>query len=198
MGKSLARRLADADETVILAGRDRARALEVAKEIGEGVTADTPSAAVAAADVVFLAVPYPEVATVIAGAGDLSGKVVVDLTNPMARDLMLAVGHTTSAAEEIQKLAPAAKVIKAFNTIFSALLDLDYGPDDIPPQVIYAGDDEPAKRRVAGLIEAIGFQPLDGGPLRNARFIEPIGGLIVQFGYALGRGTRVAPRFVEY
>ncbi|HET7714986.1 MAG TPA: NADPH-dependent F420 reductase, partial [Bauldia sp.] len=131
-------------------------------------------------------------------AGDLSGKVVVDITNPVGPELSLAVGTTTSAAEEIQKLAPKAKVVKAFNTIFAELYGLQLGPDDIPPQVPYCGDDGAAKQRVAAMIKAIGFEPIDAGPLRNARLIEPLGLMTIHFGYALGQGTRISPRFVKY
>ena len=197
MGRGLARRLASAGETVTLCGRDDLKAAAAAAALGPGIVSG-PTSEAANAEIVILAIPYHETANALRAAGDLAGKIVIDITNPVGPELSLAIGMTTSAAEEVQKLVPKARVVKAFNTLFAELLDLQLSEDDTPPQVIYAGDDRAAKERVAELIAAIGFEPLDGGPLKNARFLEPIGLMTIQFGHALGRGTRISPRFVEY
>lgn len=197
MGKGLARRLAAAGETIVLAGRDKDKAAAIAADIPGDVTGASIDQA-ANADVIILAVPYPEAANALAEAGPLTGKVLIDISNPVGPELSLAVGMTTSAAEEIQKLVPQARVVKAFNTVFAELLDLKLSEPDTPPQVIFAGDHEFANHRVEALIKAIGFEPLDAGPLKNARFIEPVGLMMIQLGHGLGRGSRIAPRFVEY
>lgn len=195
MAEGLGKRLIDGGETVALLGRDAAKTEAAAKRIG--ATAGSISDA-ANAEVVVLSVPWRAAADAVKAAGDLSGKVVVDITNPVGPELSLAIGVTTSAAEEIQKLVPKAHVVKAFNTIFAELYDLDLGPDDIPPQVPYCGDDPAAKDRVAAMVRTIGFEPLDSGPLRNARLLEPLALMTINFGYALGQGRRISPRFVKY
>ena len=88
--------------------------------------------------------------------------------------------------------------MKAFNTVFAELLDLDYTEHGNPPQVPYAGDDVAAKAEVARLITAIGFEPFDCGLLKTARYLEPMGGLIVDLAYGQGRGTGFSPRVVQY
>jgi predicted dinucleotide-binding enzyme len=104
------------------------------------------------------------------------------------------VGHTTSAAEEIQRAVPGVRIVKAFNTVFSAVLGSQLGGDS-KVQVFYAGNDEGAKDTVRRLIEGIGFEPVDGGPLANARYLEPLGMLNIWLGYMGGRGTNIAPRW---
>jgi predicted dinucleotide-binding enzyme len=182
-------------EAVSLCGRDGRKTETAAKRIGAsaGRVADA-----AEAEVIVLAVPWRAAADALSAAGDVSGKVVVDITNPVGPDLTLALGTTTSAAEEIQRRIPKASVVKAFNTIFAELYGLALGPDDIPPQVPYCGDDTAAKDRVRAMIGAIGFEPIDAGPLRNARLIEPLALMTINFGYALGQGRRISPRFVKY
>jgi 8-hydroxy-5-deazaflavin:NADPH oxidoreductase len=178
MGTALARRFEEAGEkTTLLARRGT-----VPKDAGT----------------IFLVVPHGEAENALAAVGDLSGCILVDVTNPIGPNLNLAVGLTTSAAEEIQKRLPSAKVVKAFNTVFAELLDLDYTEHGNPPQVPYAGDDVAAKAEVARLITAIGFEPFDCGVLKTARYLEPMGGLIVDLAYGQGRGTRFSPRLVQY
>jgi 8-hydroxy-5-deazaflavin:NADPH oxidoreductase len=198
MGQGLARRLVEAGETVVLAARDEAKTAGIAADVPGGKVKAAPVAAAGDADVVILAVPHPETANALAGAGPLTGKVLIDVTNPVGPELSLAIGLTTSAAEEVQKLVPQARVVKAFNTIFADVLDLHLSDADTPPQVLYAGDHEFANQRVAGLVSAIGFAPMAAGPLKNARLLEPLGLLTIQMRYALGHGSRTVPRFVEY
>jgi predicted dinucleotide-binding enzyme len=104
----------------------------------------------------------------IRAAGDLTGKILVDISNPITEDFKgLLIGHTTSAAEEIQKLAPGAKVVKAFNTIFAELLPAEAREGRAPVQVFVAGDDEAAKKAVSDVVAKGGFEPVDSGPQRS-------------------------------
>lgn len=124
---------------------------------------------------------------------DLSKKIIIDISNPITPDFQsLLIGHTTSAAEEIQKLAPQAKVVKAFNTIFAQLLPTEARAGKTL-QVFVAADDAGAKAEVSALVKSLGFDAVDAGPLINSRFIEPIGEMNIHFGYFLGWGPVSAP-----
>lgn len=107
-------------------------------------------------------------------ADQLEGKILVDITNPLNQtydDLVVPPG--TSAAEELQKLAPMAKVIKAFNTVFAGLLGQG-NVAGLPLDVLIAGDDENAKATVAKLVQDGGLRPIDAGPLKRARQLESL------------------------
>ncbi len=195
MGKGLAKRIAGAGEEVVLAARDQKKTAETAKPLGGKVTAAAPSAA-QSADIIILAVPYGEAAAALGGVGDLAGKVIVDITNAVGPNLSMAVTGNSSAAEEIQKKAGKARVVKAFNTIFARFFDETFAKD--PPQVFYCGDDATAKEKVASLIKRIGFEPIDAGPLENARQLEAMGNLGIRLAYGLGRGTTFTPGIVTH
>lgn len=160
--------------------------------VAHGRDADL-AAAVAAAEVVILATPYGAAAA-LAGAADYTGKLVVDVSNPVNADFSgLEVGHDTSAAEEIARQMPGAVVVKAFNTLFAQHYAGDLTIDGRPMQTFVASDDADARGRVMGLARDLGLAPVDAGPLKNARYLEPIGFMNIQFGYVLGRGTAIAP-----
>jgi hypothetical protein len=125
--------------------------------------------------------------------------VVIDITNPISPDYMsLTIGHSTSAAEEIQKLAPGAIVVKAFNTIFAEMLLHGLNDDQPSVQVFYASDDHAAGEQVAALLRAMGFAAVHCGPLMNARYLEPLAELNIHLGYALGWGALTAPAWIKY
>ena len=108
----------------------------------------------------------------------------------------MKVGHESSAAEEIATLLPGASVVKAFNTIFAQHYAGDLTIDGKPLQTFVAADDETARERVKVLAKDIGLAPVDAGPLKNARYLEPIGFMNIQFGYVLGHGTDIAPNWL--
>ena len=110
---------------------------------------------------------------------------------------ILLIGHTTSAAEEIQKLAPRAEVVKAFNTIFAQLLPAEAREGRAPVQVFVAADDGAAKAAVSDIVAKGGFEPIDAGSLANARFLEPVGEMNIHFGFFLGWGTTAAPAWTR-
>lgn len=153
--------------------------------------------AVAKADVVFLAVPYDAAASVVEAAGGLAGKIVVDLTNPMKADFSgLAIGFTTSAAEEIARLAPQAKVVKGFNTIFASVLQNGGKAAGTPATVLLAGDDADAVAKIEALVTAAGLKAIVAGPLAASRNIEAVAALNIGLGYGQGKGTDIAPTWV--
>ena len=194
MAKGLAGVFAAAGYSVVLGSRDAARAANVAREVGASVAGADLKTAAERADVVVLAVPYGAAAETVAAAGGLGGKTVIDITNPMTDDYAgLTLGHTTSAAEEIQKLAPRAKVVKAFNTIFASVLAAGGKAAGEAATVFIAGDDADATATVERVAAKAGFAPLQVGRLAVARYLEPLGGLNIALGYGRGLGTDIAP-----
>lgn len=197
MAAGLACVWAAAGHEISIGARDLAKAAALADKVGHGAVGGGIFAAAKLADAVVLAVPYGAAADAIHQAGDLAGKVLVDITNPISPDYKeLVIGHTTSAAQEIQKLAPQAQVVKAFNTIFAQLL----APESRlgkTLQVFVAGDEAEAKATVSELAKSAGFDPIDAGLLSNSRYLEPIGEMNIHFGFFLGKGPVVAPAWVQ-
>jgi predicted dinucleotide-binding enzyme len=166
---------AKAGHTVEVMSRDAAKARALAAQIGDGATTGTFGAA-PAGNIVILAVPYAAVLDVVKQYGEeLAGKLLVDITNPVAPDLKSFVTPEDSfGAQEIVKAAPAdAVVIKAFNTLFSHVLAA--GPvKSHPLDVFIAGDDAQAKARISAFIESLGLRPMDTGLLPMARTLEHV------------------------
>ena len=156
---------------------------------------DDLSAAVSRAELVVLATPYGAAAD-LAGKADFTGKTVIDVSNPVTEDFSgLQVGHETSAAEEIAFRLAGATVVKAFNTIFAQHYGTGLKVNGQPIQTFVAADDDEARETVKALAAEIGLEPVDAGPLANARYLEPIGFLNIQFGYVFGHATGIAPRW---
>jgi 8-hydroxy-5-deazaflavin:NADPH oxidoreductase len=126
------------------------------------------------AEVVVLATPYAANAAALTAAGDLAGKILIDVTNPIGPDFSLAVGFNTSGGEEVAKLAPGARVYKAMNQVgFEIMADPNFAAGK--PVMFVAGDDEGGKEIVLGLVSSLGFAAIDVGDLSLARLIEPFG-----------------------
>jgi 8-hydroxy-5-deazaflavin:NADPH oxidoreductase len=141
------------------------------------------------ADVVLLAVPFGAIDDVVGTIGGVvEGKTLIDATNAIGGDMNLAVGFTTSGAEELQRKLPNARVVKAFNTVFAQHMDSGRLGDKRLTAFV-AADDPDAKQTVLELAREIGFDSVDGGPLQNARLIEPLAFFNIQLGYGLGMGT---------
>jgi predicted dinucleotide-binding enzyme len=198
MGSALARQLTRAGHAVRITSRDLTKAQDLAKA-NPGAVAVPAAEAADGSDVVIVATGYADAVPALRSLGSLAGKVVVDITNPLTADYMgLTVGHTTSAAEEIAKALPGAEVVKAFNTLFAQVLA--EGPAFAGGQtapVFYASDSERAKQAVKAIVESIGYKPVDAGGLKNARYLEPLGGLNVYLGYGAGLGTGIAPTWIS-
>lgn len=137
-----------------------------------GAKVATLSDAVKDVEVVVIALPWPAVETTMKGIS-LDGKVVMDAVNPLGPDLGVQVPPAGSAGEQVAQWAKGARVVKAFNTIGSALMG------DATFDMMYCGDDAAAKTVVSQLIADTGMKPVDVGPLSNARYLEQIAGLWV-------------------
>ncbi|MET0453391.1 MAG: NADPH-dependent F420 reductase [Mycobacterium sp.] len=171
MAGALASRALAGGNTVEIIGRDPAKADELAATLGAsvGTPGTTP-----AGDIVIVAVPYASAAAVVSEYGDtLHGKVIVDITNPIAPDFRRFVTPDgSSGAQEIAKVAPAgAHVVKAFNTLPCDVLAAG-SVEGRPVDVFIAGDDVQAKARVSVFIESLGMHPMDAGELPMARALE--------------------------
>lgn len=198
MGSGFVKQLAAAGHQVRVTARDLSKAQALAA-VYPGVTAWPADQALGDSDVVVLAVGYGDAVAALQGLGNLNGRIVVDITNPLTPDYMgLTIGHSTSAAEEIAKAVPGAEVVKAFNTVFAQVLaDGPTFANGAVVPVFYASDSERAAQTARVLIESIGFTPVAAGVLKNARYLEPVGGLNIYFGYGAGQGTQIAPTWIH-
>lgn len=195
MGKGLAKRLAGKTD-LVLASRDGAAATAFAATLPAGVTVLEQDAAIAKADIVVLALPFGTALQAAANPA-LAGKVLLDISNPVKPDFSgLSIGHTTSAAEQLQAAAPDAKVVKAYNTIFAGLLDLPATQTAAVP-VFVAGNDAAAVAAASDIVKLSGFAVENTGGLDAARLLEPLGMLNIRFGYGLGHGTAIAPSWTK-
>jgi predicted dinucleotide-binding enzyme len=196
MGRSLVKQLVKAGHQITVTARDLNKATQLASEF-PGTSAAAPDVALGASNVVIVATGYADAVPALKSLGDLSGRVVIDITNPLTADFMgLTIGHSTSAAEEIASAIPGAHVVKAFNTVFAQVLAEGPTLEGAQVPVYYAADSEQARQTVRVLIDSIGFAPVDAGPLKNARYLEPVGGLNIYFGYGAGRGVGIAPSWI--
>ncbi|MFB3887934.1 MAG: NADPH-dependent F420 reductase [Candidatus Bathyarchaeia archaeon] len=147
--------------------------------------------AAAWSEVIVLAVPHSASVDVTEEVGSAAdGKTVIDVSNAVSEEGELALGFTTSAAEEIQKLLPKAHVVKAFNTVFAGNQSTGrVGNEQLT--LFVAADDAEAKQKVMQLGRDIGFDAVDAGPLKSARYLEPMGMLMIDLGFTLRMGTKM-------
>jgi 8-hydroxy-5-deazaflavin:NADPH oxidoreductase len=176
MAHAIAARAVSGGNSVELIGRDPAKAMGLAAELGAGATAGT-FGTVPVGDIVVLAVPYTSAVPVVTQYGEaLAGKVIIDISNTFNADATgLLTPEGMSGAQEVAKAAPAsAHVVKAFNTVFGHVLVQERQLD-----VLFAGDDAAAKASVSAFIESLGLRPLDVGGLEMARWLEGVGPLLM-------------------
>ena len=198
MGSALLKQLTRAGHKVRVTARDAAKVKALAAA-HPGAIAASAKDAIGDSSAVIVATGYADAIPALRSLGSLEGKIVIDITNPLAADFMsLTVGHETSAAEEIARALPGAEVVKAFNTLFAQVLaDGPTFADGQVAPVFVASDSERAKETAKVLIESIGFKPVDAGGLRNARYLEPLAGLNIYLGYGAGHGTAIAPTWIR-
>jgi predicted dinucleotide-binding enzyme len=177
LGDSLGMRLAGLDYTIVYGSRspdsDRVKALVVAT--GNKASATTQREAAQQGDIVFLPIPWPAMETVAQNLGNLEGKIVVDVSAPWTQgeDGYPETRVKPSSAEMIQKWNPGAKVVKGLGTMGSMVIDNPKAVDG-PVTIPVASDYRDAKERVAQIIDELGLDPVDFGPLRMAGLIESL------------------------
>ena len=198
MGSGFVKQLSAAGHRVQVTGRDAAKAAALAAQY-PGTEAVPLAGSADGVDAVIVATPYESAAAALQAAGKLAGTVVIDITNPLTADYMgLTIGHDTSAAEQIAQAVPGAEVVKGFNTLFAQVLGAgaDFG-NGRRATVFLASDSARAKQTAKSLAESMGFETQDAGGLKNARYLEPLAGLNIYFGYGAGLGTSIAPTWVH-
>ncbi|PYS05836.1 MAG: transmembrane reductase oxidoreductase [Acidobacteria bacterium] len=199
MGGKLGTILARAGHEVVFSyARSEKKLKMLARDAKGKARAGTPREAARDADAVLLAVHWSRIKDVLNQTGDLSGKVVVTCSLPMNDDnTELVVAHTSSGAEELARRLPNARVVSAFNTVPSEVLFGVYEAKSKGrrPSLVYCGDDEGSKAVAAELIRDVGFDPLDVGPLRIARYTEPFALLVAELAYEGEGGPELAYRF---
>ncbi len=199
MGRGIATRLLAGGHEVTLLDREAGKSEKLARELGDSVNAGTFGDPIAG-EVVVLAVPDDAAVPLVQQYGEeLSGKVVVDITNPV--DFQTFEGLVTppesSAAEEIAKAAPeGARVVKAFNTTFAGTL-IEGRVAGQPLDVFIAGDDSGAKETMAQLVRDGGLVAIDAGPLRRARQLEELGFLGMTLQQPLGLNFQSAWKLIS-
>ena len=202
MGAKLGTLFARAGHEVVFSyARSEDKLKRLARKAGGKARSGTPREAAQDADAVLLAVHWLRFDDVLAQAGDLSGKVVVTCSLPMNEDdTELVVAHTSSGAEELAKRIPGARVVAAFGTVPSEVFFAVYEGRRRArrPSLVYCGDDRKAKNVAAKLIRDVGFDPVDAGPLRIARYSEPFTMLIAQLAYEVKGGAGLAYRFERH
>ncbi len=199
MGGTLGTLFARAGHEVVFSyARSEQKLKKLAREAQGTARAGTPAEAAREADALLLAVHWSRVGDVLEQAGNLSGKVVVSCSLPMnADDTDLVVAHTSSGAEALAEMVPRARVVSAFHTVPSEVLFgvFETRGRGTRPSLVYHGDDRSGKRVAAELIRDVGFDPVDGGPLRMARFSEPFALLVGHLAYGGKGGPELAYRF---
>jgi NADPH-dependent F420 reductase len=200
MGGTLGRLWAELGHEVFFGLRDAesVKAQRAFSAVGDDAGWGTAAEAAEFGDVVLIAVPWEATQEVLSSiAPTLKGKALIDCTNPIKPDLSgLAVGHTTSAAEEIARWAPGARVVKAFNTVGAGTLhDAKYG--DHSASMFVCGDDEAAKKLVTQLADEIGFEVIDAGPLIEARYLEPLAMLWIHLAIRGKFGSKIAVKLLR-
>jgi len=202
MGGKLGTILARAGHDVTFSyARSEQKLNRLAREAGNGARASTPAGAARHADALLLAVHWLRVDDVLKQAGDVSGKVIVSCSLPMNEDdTDLVIAHSSSGEEALAKKVPRANVVSAFGTVPSEVLFelFERRRRKNRPNLVYCGDHKGAKKTAEQLIRDVGFDPIDAGPLRVARYLEPFTLLVAQLAYEGKRGPRMAYQFNWY
>jgi 8-hydroxy-5-deazaflavin:NADPH oxidoreductase len=194
VGGTLGTRWAKAGHEVVFGSRNPQSAgmQELVRKAGAKARAASTAEAVKAGEILLLATPWPATRQILESLGDLGGKVLIDLVNPAKADLSgLAIGTSTSAGEHVAGWARNARVVKAFNTVgLNIMENPSFGKDR--PVMFYCGDDSAAKLQVKQLAGELGFEPVDAGPLTQARLLEPFAMLWISLALQYGLGREIA------
>ena len=199
VGTTLGRRWAEAGHDVLFGSRDpqSERVRSLLETIGNGVSAAGPQEALRHGEVVVLAIPWNQALRILKEASGLTGKIVVDCINPLTDDFQgIALGFDTSAAEQIALAADGAHVVKAFNTVSTATME-DPVYAGQRASMFYCGDDAEAKQVIGTLAEQLGLEAVDAGPLKIARYLEPLAMLYIHLAVREGWGANCAFKILK-
>ncbi len=182
---------------VMFGARDPAKAHAMAAAMR--AESGSYSQAIAASELSFFCIPWEHAPAALDRLGDTAGRIIVDCSNPETPDgRSLDIGFHESGAERIAAALPGSRVLKAFNHVYAEWLADEALLQRHAPTVMYCGDDADAKLSLARLLESCGLDGLDSGPLRNARYLEPVAMLMVHLVREQGWGpTGIALRFTR-
>ena len=199
VGGVLGTRWAQKGHQVVFGSRDPEgeKAQHLVAGAGPNASAASTADAASASDIVVFATPWSVTERTIISAGDLTGKIVVDCTNPLKPGFAgLDVGFDTSGGEQVAAWAAGARTVKAFNTTGSGNMQ-DPLYDGEPITMFICGDDVESKQTVAALAADLGFEVVDVGALSAARLLEPLAMLWISLAYAHGLGPNFALKLVR-
>ncbi|MDA7950305.1 MAG: NADPH-dependent F420 reductase [Pirellulaceae bacterium] len=202
---ALATSLLKAGHQVAIGSRDPqgAKAQGLAQTlVNEQITPDsytitTQQEVVTDSEVILLAIPWPVVIETLSNLENLENKTIIDATNPLSDDFKgLAFGFDTSAAEQIAQAVPEAHIVKAFNTVGANIMaDPNFGQEKAA--MFYCGDRPESKKTVEKLAKDVGLDPVDSGPLANARYLEPFAMLYIHLAVCEGYGSNIAFKMLQ-
>lgn len=203
MGSNLGLMLAQAGHEVTFSySKTEGKLALLARQGGPQCAHGSPAEAVATADIVVLAVHWHQIDDVLAAAGGLDGKIVLSCCNPLnVEDTDLIIGLTTSGAEVLADTLNKSQIVAAFQTVPSEVLMQIFtarNQDYQRPSLVFCGNDATSKNKVAALINQLGFDPIDAGQLKIARYIEPFGMLSGVLAYETDQGPEWAYHFGRF
>ena len=198
VGVGLARAWSGLGHSVVIGSRspESDRVVGLVASLGNDVCAVGLAESVTDADVVVLAVPWSAVEDSIAALGDLSGRMIIDVTNPFVRGLNLDIGHDDSGGEQVARWVVGAQVVKALNIVDARLLD-GTKLDDREISIPICGDNKDAKRVVGELIGELGFDVIDAGKLEISRLLEPLCLLMIKLSMKKSLGAEIGFRVLR-
>jgi 8-hydroxy-5-deazaflavin:NADPH oxidoreductase len=194
VGGTLGTRWAKGGHEVVFGSREpqSAKMRELVAKAGANARAASNAEVVKSSEILLISTPWPAARQIVESLGDLGGKVLIDVLNPLKPDLSgVEIGTSTSAGEQVAAWARNARVVKAFNTVgFNIMENPGFGGDRAV--MFYCGDDSAAKAQVKQLAGELGFEPVDAGPLRQARVLEPFAMLWISLALQYGVGREMA------
>ena len=201
IGSALGQLIANNTGHALTYGSREPNQTDLSAEVQNNAQIAAPADAVAGADIVILATPFPalsQIATEIGGADALAGVIVVDVSNPLTDDMMgLTVTGQDSAGETVARTFPGARVVKAFNTVFADVMEAHQPDKNLSATVFVAGDDASAKATVITLAAELGFDALDAGPLQNSRYLESMLEQMIQLAQGQNMGMNIRLRVLR-
>ncbi|QDS90279.1 NADP oxidoreductase coenzyme F420-dependent [Rosistilla oblonga] len=199
VGATLGRRLAGLGHNIVFGSRlpQSERVQQLIEENPHAHAAETIAEAARQCDTILFAAPWTAARETLTNAGDLTGKTLIDCTNPLNETFDgITLGHTESAAEKIAHWAAGAHVVKAFNTASLATMENpDF--DGQRATMFYCGDDITAKATAGTLIDELGFEAIDAGDLQSARYLEPMAMLYIQLAIHQKMGSQFALKMLR-